>query len=264
MSCSIDFEETAVAASNDNLIFLRNEERPKAKLRIFCFNYAGASALSFLNWNDHVPKSIEVSGLELPGHGRRLFDGKLLRTYEEAALYISDVLQPLLDRPYALYGHCLGGVLAFEATRILRTRGCRQPVHLFTSGTRGPHFGIPIADVNSMDDERFIDHFCTVYGASMDVLKNPKMRPLVLPTIRTDAYMTQVYRYSPGDPVTYNITAVAGKDDPDVNMEHMEGWRQHTTGNVTTRLYDGNHFFFLEQAPDMLADFVEELGLGSN
>jgi medium-chain acyl-[acyl-carrier-protein] hydrolase len=245
--------------AKSSLVFIRKEDRPNARLRLFCFTYAGASAQSFLTWNDHVPDFIEITGVELPGHGRRLFDGKPFNTYEPTAQYIADTLEPILDRPYALFGHCLGAVLAYEATRILKQRGAPEPVHLFTSGTRGPHYGIPIADVDNMDDEKFIEHFNNVYGASMDLLKDPQMRPLILPIVRADAHMTQIYHYQPGERVGYDVTAVAGERDPDVNLEQMRGWQQHTTGTVTTRLYPGDHFFFLQRARQMLGDFSRQL-----
>jgi medium-chain acyl-[acyl-carrier-protein] hydrolase len=247
-----------MAPSNGNPAYVQKERRPNAKLRLFCFTYAGASAQAFMNWIQYVPDFIEVIGFELPGHGRRLIDGKPLRTYQEAAAYIADNLNPALG-PYALFGHCLGGVLAYEATRILSSRGSRLPLHLFTSGARGPHQGIPIADVNSMNDEQFIEHFIRAYGASMAVLQNPQMKPLVLPVVRADAYMTQTYSYSSGAPVSYAITAVAGEQDADVNLEHLKGWKQHTTGPLTTQLYEGDHFFFLQSAPQMLAEFSKQL-----
>jgi len=239
--------------------FIRGKNRPNALLRIFCFSYAGSSAQLFFNWNDYVPEWVEVSGFEFPGHGRRLIESKVIKEQAEAVLCIADALTPMLDKPYALYGHCLGAVLAYEATRILRSRGARQPVHLFASGARGPHYGIPIANCESMDDEQFIKHFTQVYGAAITVLNDAKMRPLVLPMVRADAHITQYYHYDPGAPVDYNITAVAGVDDPDVQLEHLEGWRQHTTAKVSTRLYPGNHFFFVEQAREMLKDFLGEL-----
>jgi medium-chain acyl-[acyl-carrier-protein] hydrolase len=247
-----------MAPSSDNPAYVQKERRPNAKLRLFCFTYAGASALSFMNWIEYVPEFIEVIGFELPGHGRRLIDGTPFRTYQDAAAYIADNLNSALG-PYALFGHCLGGILAYEATRILSSRGSQLPLHLFTSGARGPHHGIPIADVNNMNDEQFVEHFISAYGASMAVLKNPQMRPLVLPVVRADAYMTQTYSYSSGATVSYGITAIAGEQDTDVNLEQLKGWKQHTTGPVTVQLYKGDHFFFLQSAPQMLADLSKQL-----
>jgi len=85
------------------------------------------------------------------------------------------------------------------------------------------------------------------------------MRPYVLPMVRADAAMTQNYHYDPGPPVTYGITAVAGEDDPYVELEHLDEWRRHTTASVSTRLYPGNHFFFVEGAAQLLSDFTYEL-----
>lgn len=238
--------------------FVRKNDRPNARVRLFCFTYAASSAQIFHHWNDYAPEWLEISGCELPGHGARLAETPL-DTQDAAAAEIADTLEPLLDRPYALFGHCLGAALAYEATRILRDRGKAQPVKLFSSGARGPHLGIPIADVESMEDDEFIEHMHAAYSAPIEFLRHPEMRPLFLPMVRADARMTQNYRYTPGPPVSYPITAVAGETDPDVQMEHLEGWRQHTNASVTPRIYPGNHFFFLESAPRLLVDFVSEL-----
>lgn len=246
-----------MAAENDRA-FVRKEDRPHAKVRLFCFSYAGSSAQVFHTWNDHAPEWLEVSGFELPGHGARMGE-RPLDAYEPATLAIADTLEPVIDRPYALFGHCLGAALAYEATRILSSRGKPQPLQLFTCGARGPHFGIPIADVESMEDDEFIEHMHETYAAPIDFLRHPEMRPLFLPIVRADARMTQNYRYTPGPPVTYPVTATAGETDPYVQQGHLEGWRKHTTASVTTRIYPGGHFFFLESAPRLLADFSTEL-----
>ena len=238
--------------------FVRKKDRPDARVRLFCFTYAASSAQIFHRWNDYAPEWLEISGCELPGHGARLAETPL-DTQDAAALEIANTLEPLLDRPYALFGHCLGAALAYEATRILSERGKPQPVRLFSSGARGPHLGIPIADVESMEDDEFIEHMHAAYSAPIEFLRHPEMRPLFLPMVRADARMTQNYRYAPGPRVSYPVTAVAGETDPDVQREHLEGWRQHTDAEVTTRIYPGNHFFFLESAPRLLADFVNEL-----
>ncbi len=238
--------------------FVRRKDRPEARVRLFCFTFAASSAQIFHGWNDHAPDWIEVSGCELPGHGGRLSE-RPLDAQGAAALEIADLLEPAIDRPYALFGHCLGAAMAYEATRILRQRGQAQPLRLFSSGARGPHLGIPIADVESMEDDEFIEHMHQAYAAPITFLRHPEMRPLFLPMVRADARMTQNYRYVPGPPVDYPITAIAGETDPDVHMEHLLGWREHTTAVVTPHLYPGNHFYFLDSVPSLLADVARTL-----
>ena len=242
----------------DTLVLVHKKDRPDARIRLFCFTFAGSSAQIFYNWNEHVPEWLEVSGFEMPGHGARLAETPI-DAHAAAAVEIADTLEPFLDRPYALFGHCLGAALAYEATRVLSARGKAQPVRLFSSGARGPHLGIPIADVESMEDDEFIEHMNKAYSAPIEFLRHPEMRPLFLPMVRADARMTQNYKYTPGPQVSYPVTAIAGETDPDVFPDHLTAWHQHTSAGVTTRIYPGNHFFFLESAPRMLADFAAEL-----
>ncbi len=246
-----------MAAAN-NRAFVRKQERPHAKLQLFCFTFAGSSAQVFHGWSDYAPDWLEVSGFELPGHGPRMHE-KALDAHPEAAVSIADTLEGKLDRPYAIFGHCLGAALGYEATRILRSRGAPQPVHFFACGARGPHYGIPIADVESMEDDEFIQHLSETYAAPTEFLNHPEMRPLFLPMVRADARMTQNYRYTPGRPMDYEITAIAGEEDPYVQLEHLEGWRLHTTSKVTTRFYPGDHFFFMESAARLIEDFSKAL-----
>jgi medium-chain acyl-[acyl-carrier-protein] hydrolase len=242
----------------NELAFVRKEDRPDARVRLYCFTFAASSAQIFHGWNDHVPDWLEVSGIEMPGHGARLAETPL-DTHQEAAVEIANILEPVIDRPYALFGHCLGAALAYEATRVLDERGRPMPLRLFSSGARAPHLGIPIADVESMGDDEFIQHMHRAYSAPLHFLTHPEMRPLFLPMVRGDARMTQHYRHAAGATLSYPITAVAGETDEDVQMEHLEGWRQHTSGPVTPRIYPGTHFFFLQSAPLVLSDFAGEL-----
>ena len=110
-----------------------------------------------------------------------------------------------------------------------------------------------------MSDDELIEYLGETYGASVELLNHPEMRPLFLPMVRADALMTQNYRYTPGPPLAYDITATAGFQDPYVDEHYLEGWRHHTRGTVNTRLYPGDHFFFQDSAPRLLADFASEL-----
>jgi len=178
---------------------------------------------------------------------------------ERAVLLIADSLGPLLDRPYALFGHCIGAALAYEASRVLRDRGHPEPAHLFASGAPAPHYGVPIRDVERMSDDELIEYMQGSYGAPLDFLKDPHMRPYFLPTLRADARMTRNYRYVQGPKMDCPITAVAGDQDPFILQEQLEGWRLHSNAAVTTRLCSGGHFYFLTRAQELMSAIAEAL-----
>ena len=44
----------------------------RAALKMFCFPYAGGTALIFKKWEEFLPSTVQVIPVELPGRGARL------------------------------------------------------------------------------------------------------------------------------------------------------------------------------------------------
>ena len=86
---------------------------PSARLRLFCFPYAGGGASVFHGWGPSLPAGVAVYPVQPPGRENRLREpaytavGPLV----EAA---ATALRPLLRPPFALFGHSLGALVAFE------------------------------------------------------------------------------------------------------------------------------------------------------
>src|ERR1039458_7197841 len=92
---------------------------PEARLRLFCFPYAGAGALIFRTWSDGLPADVEVCPVQLPGRGTRLME----RPFTQLSLLIEALAQalvPFLDKPFAFFGHSLGALVSFELARRIR------------------------------------------------------------------------------------------------------------------------------------------------
>ncbi len=53
-------------AADNSRALVQKEERPNARMRLFCFTFAGSSAQVFHGWNEHAPAWLEISGFELP------------------------------------------------------------------------------------------------------------------------------------------------------------------------------------------------------
>src|SRR5262245_37238763 len=106
-------------------------------LDMFCFPYAGGSALVFKKWADFVPSTVRVISVELPGRGARLHDPPFtsLPTLIEE---LEGVIWPLVDKPFVFFGHSMGAIIAFELARSFRRKYDREPQILFVSGRRAP------------------------------------------------------------------------------------------------------------------------------
>jgi medium-chain acyl-[acyl-carrier-protein] hydrolase len=84
----------------------------QADLRLFCFPYAGGSSLTFRTWASSLPKNIEICPVELPGRGTQMKSPPFTRM-EALVTAIAPILLPYLDKPFAFFGHSMGGLLSF-------------------------------------------------------------------------------------------------------------------------------------------------------
>lgn len=80
-------------------------------LTLFCLPFSGASAMFYSPWRRKLPEWLNVRPLEPPGRGMRM-DEALQTDIVQLANRLADEISAELDKPYALFGHSLGGLLA--------------------------------------------------------------------------------------------------------------------------------------------------------
>lgn len=109
-----------------------------AKIRLFCFPYAGGSSLIFRTWEEALGPTIAVCPAHLPGRGRRLSE-KPYTSAHTLVEAVADAIISHLDLPFAFFGHSMGALISFELARHLRRLNRPSPVHLFLSGRAAPN-----------------------------------------------------------------------------------------------------------------------------
>lgn len=218
------------------------QPNPQARLRLFCFHYAGGGALSFRDWPNNLPSSVEVCLIELPGRGIR-FGEVAFTSMAPLVQAIADALLPYLDKPFAFFGHSMGGLVSFELARILR-RNCRLNLtHLFVSGHRAPHLPDPDLPIYNLPDSEFLDELRKFEGTPPEVLENTELMQLLLPTLKADFTVVETYTYINEPPLNISITAFGGKQDRETNYDQLNAWRQQTNEAFSLHMLPGNHFF---------------------
>lgn len=238
------------------------EPNPRARLRLFCFPYAGGGASVYRGWGTSLPGDIEVCPVQLPGRESRLREPPY--THVEALLQaLTEVLPPYLDLPFAFFGHSMGALIAFELVRELRRRGGPQPVHLFVSGRRSPEVPAREEPIHDLPEPEFLEKIRELNGTPEEVLQHAELMRLLLPILRADFSINENYAFVPGDPLEMGISAFGGLGDEEVTREDLAAWAQHTRGRFRQRMLPGDHFF-LQGAKDLvteaLARDLAELG----
>ncbi len=236
---------------------------PSTRLRLFCFPFAGGSALAYRDWHRHLPEQVEVVPVELPGRASR-FREPLLRHVDPVVAAAGTGLAPLFDRPFALFGHSMGALLVFELARWLRRQGMPAPVQVFASGRQAPH--IPEhKGLHTLPDAELLARLREFNGTPEEVLAHPELMQMLLPVLRADFEVNESYLCREEPPLSSPLTALGGLADPEVPRDELEAWRRHTSAGFDLRMFPGDHFFLLNHPPDLmrvLATETERLAAG--
>lgn len=233
--------------------------RPDARIRLFCFPYGGGGPGVFRSWPQILPEWIEVCAIHLPGRETRLPEPAFRRldVLVEAAQI---ALRPWFDRPFALFGHSMGALVAFELARGLRaTPQPLTPVHLFVSAMSAPQQARTWEPVHHLPDAEFVERIRGLAGTPEQVLAHPELMRLLTPTLRADFEVCETYQYQAQAPLACPITAFAGTDDAEVPVAGVEAWRAQTTAHSSVHIVSGGHFFLQSEATAVLRLVTEAL-----
>ncbi len=238
--------------------FVCQRPNPRAALRLFCLPYAGGGLPAFRGWADGLPPAIEVWPAQLPGRGARINEPPFTRM-ELLVEWLAGEIIPLLDRPSVFFGHSLGALAAFELARELRRAGQPEPVHLFLSGCGAPHLPSTRPPIHALPQDEFLAELRRLNGTPASLLENDELMRLLLPALRADFAVRETYQYRPEPPLDCPLSAFGGSQDARVSREALEGWREHTTGAFSLRMFAGDHFFAFTAARPVLEAIAEGL-----
>lgn len=225
-----------------------------ARLRLFCFPYAGGGAAVYHGWREKLGAAIDVCPVQLPGRGSRLHEAPHSRIGPAVEELIAGI-GPYLDLPVAFFGHSMGAIIAYELARALRRRLAIEPRHLFVSGRRAPHVTREPVPIEQLDEPALLAEVRRLDGTPPEVLRNRELLALVLPTLRADFALCETYTHTPSLPLSCPVTAFGGLADPQATRAEVEAWREHTSGRFVARLLPGDHFF-INHSADLLTRVI--------
>lgn len=231
---------------------------PTADLRLFCFPYAGGSAMTYRTWSDLLPRNIEVYPIELPGRGSRLRE----QPYKSMTPLVHDLgqaLKPYLEKPYAFWGHSMGALIGFELARLFRRWQLPAPLQLFASGHTAPQVNSSHQPIYNLPEAEFLTELRQLEGTPEAVLNNQELMQLLIPMLRADFEVNETYAYMPEPPLSCPISVYGGADDRDVNRAALEAWREQTTADFALHIFAGGHFFLQSAQSQVLATLAHEL-----
>jgi surfactin synthase thioesterase subunit len=224
---------------------------------LFCFPSAGKGAAGYTSWRPLFPEAVEVLPARLPGREGRFREEPVTR-FPDLVDQLAAQIEPLLDAPYALFGHSLGALVAFELARLLRGRGKPLPLLLMVAARSAPHLRTTTPICHLPRDE-FLNAIQDRYGSfDQEIKNNPEILHRFEPILRADFTLFDNYAYDEQPPLECPIRAYGGTRDTMISPSHLQAWDRHTVAGFTSRTFDGHHFFF-EKDRTILEQLVDDI-----
>jgi len=227
-----------------------NQERP---IKLFCFPYAGGSAMIYHQWKRGLGKHIELRPIELAGRGRRIADG----TYQDLNEAVEDVFslisEEIREAPYMFFGHSMGAIIAYELAQKIRKQQLPLPQHLFFSGKGALHINRPDEKMYHLfDDATFKKEVIGLGGTAPEFFEHPELMEIFLPLLKNDFRLAETYKVKkPIIKFDQDITVLLGKAD-NLNAAECEEWAQYTSRKCHFHYFPGGHFFINEEEENIL------------
>lgn len=212
-------------------------------MKLFCLPYAGGSETIYYKWKNYLQPLIEVLPIELKGRGKR-FSEVFYENLEEA---VEDIFENIKDKivnnDYAIYGHSMGSLIAYELYYKICNENAKMPKHMFFSGYKAPSIPRKEKQICLLPDDEFIKEVIELGGTPQEVVESEELLQLFTPILRNDFKMLENYIYKEKkSKIQCNISILNGKED-DITLEEILSWKNHGDKGVKVYNFEGNHFF---------------------
>lgn len=227
-------------------------------MRLVCFPHAGGAASSYHSLARALAPDVEVLAVQYPGRQDRRHEPPVPRLSE-----LADRIAEALDAqdtpdaaPYALFGHSLGALVAYETARRLDRRG-NTPHRLFVSARCAPTAGPGPTD--GLDDDAALLAEVRRLGGG-DALDDPEVQALALPALRADYQALRSYTWQDGPALRCPVTVLSGTHDPLCAPEQALGWLRLAVVPGRSRVLTGGHFYLQDRVTEVARAVLTDLG----
>ncbi|MFG6449094.1 thioesterase II family protein [Roseateles sp. BYS180W] len=228
---------------------------------LLCLPCAGASATMYMRWRRLVPSWLSLVPIELPGRGARS-DEAFATDFDALVGQISREIMGGRHRqgarPYALFGHSMGGLLSYGVAQRLRLLGAPLPRYLFVSGSPAPSRRDAKRFTDKVGDEALIADLRAHGGTPEEVFENPELLRITLDTLAADYRVCASYSHRALPPLPVPVHACGGRDD-DISVDDLLAWGDATSAGFSLEWFTGGHFFIRQHERSLLQGVAAQL-----
>lgn len=229
------------------------------RIRLICLPYAGGGTGVFRTWSEGIGDNIELVSVVLPGRGSRISEPPY-DSWEPLLRDTFTALSPYLSEPHAFYGHSFGGRLAYELAQMATTEQPGLTRHLFISGCRYPGSPQSRPYLHQLPESDFLAALRSTYGVPRELVDDEMMMKRLLPALRSDIKLAELWGDWNSEKLRVPITAIYGHDDLIDNWASMRHWCAYSEVGCELIEIPGGHFLTDTNSRELLHIINARLG----
>jgi surfactin synthase thioesterase subunit len=231
------------------------------KMNLICLPFAGGNKYSYREFADKAPSFLNIITLEYPGRGTRMQEPLPSGIDELTDDLYNQIMQYPTKIAFAIYGHSLGGLMAYLLALKLNEKGNALPSHLFITGTTGPSaISRTEKKRHLLNQDEFVAEIKELGGMPDEILNNDELLYFFEPILRSDFKISENYIFSESSLLDIPITVINGTEE-DMEADEIQLWQDVTSQPVDFKRMPGNHFFIFQHSYKIIEIISKKLYL---
>lgn len=217
---------------------------------LVCLPHAGGNASFFRAWGMKTPPQLGLYAIQYPGREERMGD----KCHTSMSQLMHELVPVFLHQfhymPYVLLGHSMGAAIAFELCHRLEKINM-APVAIILS-SHPPLNKIVPSKFHQKTTPELWQEMVRIGGTHIDILHQKELMSILTPPLRFDYQLIEQYKPNLSIKLTTQIIVCGGDNDPDIDIECLQGWQSFSSTPIEVLTYSGGHFYLVGHAQALI------------
>ena len=212
-------------------------------MQIIFLPFAGGDHSYFYRFSKYLIPEITISPIKLKGRGENL-GGTLYSSFIEMKEDILSQINIPNDEEYIIFGHSMGGMLAYELYFDLEEKLGYPASKIIISSCPPPNLinKYSNAPKHSLSNYEYMKEIIKIGGTSSDILNCPNLIDLMVPVIKKDFYNIKRYSNVENNRIIHSRLIILWGTEETKLTNIIKLWKLYNNKNIHFIMLSGTHF----------------------